>query len=36
MNELGKANSVEEILLSKKRVSSETRQKPAEKTAKQG
>jgi len=36
MNELRKANSVEEVLLSKKRVSSETRQKPAKKTAKQG
>jgi hypothetical protein len=36
MNELRKANSVEEVLLSKKRVSSETRQRPAKKTAKQG
>ncbi|MEM0006963.1 MAG: hypothetical protein QXR89_01675 [Candidatus Bathyarchaeia archaeon] len=35
MNELRKANSMEEVLLSKKRVSSETKpQKPAKKTAK--
>ncbi len=34
MNELRKANSVEEVLLSKKRVSGETKQKPAKKSAK--
>ncbi len=34
MNELRKANSMEEVLLSKKRISSEPKQKPAKKTAK--
>ncbi|MEM3641580.1 MAG: hypothetical protein QXH37_06650 [Candidatus Bathyarchaeia archaeon] len=34
MNELRKANSMEEVLMSKKRVSSETKQKPAKKTFK--
>jgi len=34
MNELRKANSMEEVLMSKKRVSGETKQKTAKKTAK--
>ncbi|MEM3565671.1 MAG: hypothetical protein QXK47_03885 [Candidatus Bathyarchaeia archaeon] len=34
MNELRKANSIEEVLLSKKQVASESKQKPAKKKAK--
>jgi len=36
MNELRKANSMEEVLLSRKRVSSEKQQKPTKKTANKG